>query len=195
MFKKMVLAVFCLFGAAFAQDVWTITDIQPWRDTFLLHLDNGTVWKFKEDPGKTKYHTVYQTDGRGGVWPSNIPYHVPGRSSNNIKYYQKGDPICPYEFEDHLLVFKDVNEEHDIGCELEEYSEHLPTIYRMDPKGYTITMSNGGTWTFSWWQAWASYYWVAGDALFPIQFKHSKQVVNLDRMLKKLGTFYAAPNE
>ena len=128
----------------------------------ILHLDNGTVWKFKEDPGKTKYHTIYQSNGRGGVWPSHIPYHVPGRSSNNIKYYQKGDLICPHAFEDNILVLKDVNEEHDIGCELAEYSEHLPTIYRIDPKGYTITLSNGGTWTFSWWQSWASYYWVSG---------------------------------
>ena len=198
MFKKSLFLVIgvLFFSSTFAGDVWTITEIKKWRDTFLLHMDNGTVWKFQEDPGKTKYHTNYIPNGRGGYYPQSVPYHVPGRSSNFINYYQNGDPICPSFFEDHILVFKDVNGEHPVGCILEEYIPFsLPTVYEIDPKGYSVILSTGQQWTFSWWQSWASYHWEAGDSLITIHLNNSKEVVNVDRLIRKQPSFHAAPNE
>jgi len=196
MFKKalLILTSFLLLSTGFAEDVWTITDIQPWRNTFILTMDNGTVWKFQEDPGKTKYHTIYQPDGRGGYWPNNVPYHVPGRSSNNINYFQKGDPISPCFFEGTILVLKDMQGENPIGCALEEYLPNtLSSIYEIDSKGYSVIMSDGHEWTFSWWQAWASYYWETGDTLVQMKLSRSKEVVNLDRLLRKQAYFFAEP--
>ncbi len=196
MFKKplLILTCFLFLSTGFAEDIWTIIDIRPWRNTFILTMDNGTVWRFREDPGKIKYCTVYQPDGREEFRPSSIPYHVPGRSSNNINYFQKGDPISPCFFEGSTLVFKDVQGENPIGCILEEYLPNiLSSIYEMDSQGYSTIMSDGHEWTFSWWQAWTSYYWETGDTLVPMTLNLSTKVVNLDRLLRKQTHFFAVP--
>lgn len=190
--KKTLLFLSCLFfvSTGFAEEHWMITSIESVRNTCLITMDNGTVWKFQEDPGKTLYRTVYQ--GNGGY--SSVPYYVPGRSSNNIKYYQNGDPITPTLFEDHILVFVNERGENAVGCFLEEFEPDLfSSIYEIDPKGYTILMSDGHEWTFSWWQSWASYYWETGDILLPISLTYSTEVINLDRLMRKERSFHASP--
>ena len=198
MIKKilLILTSFLLLSTGFAEDVWTITDIKHCRNIVLLTMDNGTVWKFQEDPGKTKRYTIpgnRDLYGRPGL-PITWTVHVPGRSSNNINYFQKGDPISPCFFEGTILVFKDIQGENPIGCALEGYLPNIhSSIYEMDSNGYSIIMSNGHEWTFCWGQAWASYYWETGDTLVPMRLSRSKEVVNLDRLLRKQSHFFAAP--
>jgi len=141
-------------------NIWMISTVQEERNTFILKMENGTVWKFKEDPGTVKYHTNYVPDGQGGIYPTRTPYHVPGRSSNNIKYFKDQDPIVPCSFEKGLLILRDINGENPVGCQLIGYDESkISTISHMDSKGYNIQMKNGAQWSFSWWQSWASWHW------------------------------------
>ena len=198
MSKKLFLHLALVFSTSLclANNTWFISDIKQDRNTYTIYMENGTVWKFKEDPGKTKYHTNYVPDGRGGLYPTQTPYHVPGRSSNNIKYFQKGDPITPCFFEGSILVFKNIDGENDIGCVLVGFDENaLSSIYEIDQKGYNVIMSDGKHWTFSWWQAWASWYWKEGDTLLPVRLSNTREVLNLDRLLKNASSFRAAPNE
>ncbi|MCB1106748.1 MAG: hypothetical protein KDK76_01470 [Chlamydiia bacterium] len=183
--------LFLTFTSGFSNEVWVLTSIKPWRDTYFLTMDNGTTWKFQEDPGKTAYHTVYHNIG-GIIYTTRVPYHVPGRSSNNVKFYENGDFLYVDTFEGHILVFRDLHGEHPIGCYLEEFSpDVLSTIDDIDRNGYFVTMSDNHVWSFSWWQSWSSYYWKYGETLLQI----NQCVVNLDRLLKKEGHFYAEPKE
>ena len=197
--SKRVFLIFALVFSSiicFANDTWLISEIKEERNTYILTMGNGTVWKFKEDPGKTQYHTNYIPDGRGGFYPSQTPYHLPGRNSNNINYFQNGDPIVPCCFENSILVLRDIEGENPIGCILIGYDDQkFDSIYEIDRNGYDVIMSDGKHWTFSWWQSWASYYWKEGDSLLPIHFSGSKEIINLDRLMKSAPSFKAAPNE
>lgn len=199
MIKKflLVLSIFSFFSCGFASTytTWTIVDIKPWRNTFIITMHNRTVWKFKEDPGKTVYDTKYYPNVNGGFSRSYEPRYVPGRSSNNIKYFQQGDQVVVQSLEGRTIVLSDVNGENKIGCVLEDYTPNflLPTIYEMDSNGYSIIMSDGHEWTFSWWQSFSSYLWDIGDTLVPMYIFPYERVFNLDRMLKGVGYFYAEP--